>query len=46
VPYAWRVKLDVSQPLIYAAIFATLIAPRLAWWLRKRSASRRPARDG
>ena len=44
--FIWRVKLDVSQPLIYAAIFATLIALRLAWWLRKRSAGRRPAREG
>jgi sulfoxide reductase heme-binding subunit YedZ len=43
VHFIWRVKLDVSQPLIYAAIFATLIALRLAWWLRKRNAGRRAA---
>ena len=41
--FIWRVKLDVTQPLIYAAIFGTLIALRLAWWLWKRSAGRRPA---
>lgn len=44
VHFMWRVKLDVSQPLIYAAIFATLIALRLAWWLRKRSMAKRAAR--
>jgi len=43
VHFIWRVKLDVTQPLIYAAIFGTLIALRLAWWLWKRSAGRRPA---
>jgi len=44
VHFIWRVKLDVTQPLIYAAIFATLIALRLAWWLRKRSMAKRAAR--
>ena len=41
--FIWRVKLDVSQPLIYAAIFAALITLRLAWWLRKRRAGKRAA---
>jgi sulfoxide reductase heme-binding subunit YedZ len=40
VHFIWRVKLDVSQPLVYAAIFAGLIALRLAFWLRKRAAER------
>jgi sulfoxide reductase heme-binding subunit YedZ len=44
VHFIWRVKLDVTQPLIYAAIFATLIALRLAWWLHKRSTPKRAAR--
>ncbi len=38
VHFIWRVKLDVSQPLTYAAIFAGLLALRLALWLRKRYA--------
>ena len=42
--FIWRVKIDVAQPLIYAAIFASLIALRLAVWLRKREAGRRGAR--
>lgn len=41
VHFIWRVKLDLSQPLIYAAIFASLIALRLAIWLRKRRTGRR-----
>jgi len=44
VHFIWRVKIDVSQPLIYAAIFASLIALRLAVWLRKRSVAKRAAR--
>jgi sulfoxide reductase heme-binding subunit YedZ len=44
VHFIWRVKIDVSQPLTYAAIFATLIALRLAWWLWQRYAGRRAAR--
>ena len=46
VHFIWRVKIDVSQPMIYAAIFASLIALRLAIWLRKRRAGRRVARSG
>jgi DMSO/TMAO reductase YedYZ heme-binding membrane subunit len=38
------VKLDVSQPLVYAAVFASLIALRIAFWLRKRAAERPPVR--
>ncbi len=46
VHFIWRVKIDVSQPLIYAAILAALIAVRLAFWLRKRTAQPRPGPDG
>lgn len=35
--FIWRVKIDVSQPLTYAAIFAALLAIRVGFWLRKRS---------
>lgn len=34
--FIWRVKIDVSQPLLYAAIFGALLGIRLWWWLRKR----------
>jgi sulfoxide reductase heme-binding subunit YedZ len=45
VHFIWRVKIDVSQPLTYAAIFAALIALRLALWLRQRHGERRAARE-
>ena len=35
VHFIWRVKIDVSQPLIYAVIVAALLAVRAAFWLRK-----------
>jgi sulfoxide reductase heme-binding subunit YedZ len=38
--FIWRVKIDVSQPLIYAAIVAALLAVRVAFWLRKRAGVR------
>jgi methionine sulfoxide reductase heme-binding subunit len=41
VHFIWRVKIDVSQPLVYAAIFASLIALRLVVWLRQRAAGKR-----
>jgi sulfoxide reductase heme-binding subunit YedZ len=44
VHFIWRVKIDVSQPLVYAAIFASLIALRLVVWLRQRAAGKRAAR--
>ncbi|HLH21371.1 MAG TPA: protein-methionine-sulfoxide reductase heme-binding subunit MsrQ [Chloroflexota bacterium] len=40
IHFIWRVKLDVSQPLTYAAIFASLIALRLVLCLRQRYAGR------
>jgi len=46
VHFIWRVKIDVSQPLTYAAIFAALIALRLAVWLRKRYGESRAAARG
>lgn len=33
----WQVKRDIREPLIYAGIFAALMAVRL-WWIRAKSA--------
>ncbi len=38
--FIWRVKIDVSQPVAYAAVVAGLLGVRLAFWLRKRSANK------
>jgi sulfoxide reductase heme-binding subunit YedZ len=40
IHFVWRVKIDVSQPLIYASILGALLLVRVAVWLRQRSASR------
>ncbi len=34
--YWWQVKKDITEPLIYAAILAVLLAARLWWRLQKR----------
>jgi sulfoxide reductase heme-binding subunit YedZ len=42
VHYWWQVKLDVSDPLLYAVLLAGLFAARIAHWratARKRRAS-------
>jgi sulfoxide reductase heme-binding subunit YedZ len=36
IHFFWRVKIDVSQPLLYASIVAGLLVIRLAFWLRQR----------
>ncbi len=36
--FIWRVKIDVTQPLAYAAVVAALLGIRFAFWLRKRAA--------
>lgn len=36
VHFIWRVKIDTSQPLTYAAVLAALLAVRLAFWARRR----------
>lgn len=41
--FIWRVKLDVTQPLIYAGVLATLLAVRVVFWRRARS---QPERRG
>ncbi|MCC7105580.1 MAG: sulfoxide reductase heme-binding subunit YedZ [Chloroflexi bacterium] len=40
IHFIWRVKLDVTQPLLYAAVLGGLLAVRVAFWVRKRLASR------
>ncbi len=38
VHFIWRVKIDVSQPLLYAAVLAALLGIRVIVWLRQRPA--------
>jgi sulfoxide reductase heme-binding subunit YedZ len=38
VHFIWRVKIDLSQPLIYGSILGVLLLVRVAFWLRQRSA--------
>jgi sulfoxide reductase heme-binding subunit YedZ len=37
VHFIWRVKIDLSQPLIYAAVLGALLMVRLVLWLRGRA---------
>ena len=39
IHFIWRVKIDLSQPLLYAIVLGGLLAIRAAFWLRQRSAS-------
>ncbi|HLZ30485.1 MAG TPA: protein-methionine-sulfoxide reductase heme-binding subunit MsrQ [Chloroflexota bacterium] len=34
IHFIWRVKIDVSQPLAYAAVLTVLLLVRLVYWLR------------
>ena len=43
IHFVWRVKIDVSQPMLYAIVLVGLLAVRGAFWLRQRSAGK-PAR--
>jgi sulfoxide reductase heme-binding subunit YedZ len=38
--FIWRVKIDLSQPLIYATVLAALLVVRVVVWRRQRSANR------
>lgn len=40
VHFIWRVKIDVSQPLIYAAVLGALLLVRVVVWRRQRSVRR------
>lgn len=44
VHFIWRVKLDVSQPFTYAAVLAALLAVRVYFWWRKRTAAAKARR--
>lgn len=47
VHFLWRVKIDLTQPLLYAGVLGALLAVRAAFWLRQRSATRAsPAPSG
>jgi sulfoxide reductase heme-binding subunit YedZ len=48
VHFTWRVKIDLTQPLIYGIVLGGLLAVRVAVWSRQRSAGRttRSPRDG
>ncbi|HEV7664689.1 MAG TPA: protein-methionine-sulfoxide reductase heme-binding subunit MsrQ, partial [Chloroflexota bacterium] len=35
VHFFWRVKIDISQPLIYASVVAALLLVRVVFWLRR-----------
>jgi sulfoxide reductase heme-binding subunit YedZ len=37
VHFVWRVKIDLSQPLVYGSILGALLLVRVAFWLRKRA---------
>jgi sulfoxide reductase heme-binding subunit YedZ len=45
IHYWWKVKLDVTNPMIYAAIVAILLGVRVARWIARRqgTAAARPA---
>jgi sulfoxide reductase heme-binding subunit YedZ len=36
IHFIWRVKLDVSQPLMYAIVLFILLGARVVWWLTAR----------
>jgi sulfoxide reductase heme-binding subunit YedZ len=37
IHFIWRVKIDVSQPLVYAGILTALLLVRALFWLRRAS---------
>jgi methionine sulfoxide reductase heme-binding subunit len=39
IHFVWRVKIDLSQPLLYGTILAALLLVRVAFWLRRRRVS-------
>jgi sulfoxide reductase heme-binding subunit YedZ len=40
IHFIWRVKIDISQPMLYALVFGGLIAVRVVFWLRQRAAKK------
>jgi len=43
IHYLWLVKQDTTQPLIYGAVLAVLLAARLPWGVRLLQAAREAA---
>jgi methionine sulfoxide reductase heme-binding subunit len=39
VHFIWRVKIDVTQPLVYGSVLGSLLLVRVAFWLRGRRVS-------
>jgi len=37
IHFVWRVKIDVSQPVLYGTVLAALLLLRVGFWLRKRA---------
>jgi len=46
IHFFWRVKIDVSQPLVYAGVLSALLLVRLAFWLAKRARAGHPLAEG
>jgi sulfoxide reductase heme-binding subunit YedZ len=46
IHFFWRVKIDVSQPLVYAGVLTALLLVRLAFWLPTFARSRRSLAEG
>lgn len=37
IHFIWRVKIDLTQPLLYAAVLGALLLVRVVWWQRQRT---------
>jgi sulfoxide reductase heme-binding subunit YedZ len=46
VHFIWRVKIDLSQPLLYASVLGALLLVRIGVWLRQRAASQATTATG
>ena len=46
IHFFWRVKIDVSQPLIYAGVLTLLLVVRVVFWLPGFARSRRALAEG
>jgi sulfoxide reductase heme-binding subunit YedZ len=42
IHFIWRVKIDISQPAMYALVLGGLLLVRVAFWLRSRSQKQQP----
>jgi sulfoxide reductase heme-binding subunit YedZ len=46
IHFFWRVKIDVSQPLVYAGVLTLLLLIRLVFWLPSFARARRSLPEG